>query len=48
MDRRVWQATVHDVAKESDMTEQLTGKNDIEHTGRPSFHPFVPSSGPPG
>ena len=47
-DRRAWQATVHGVAKESDMTEQLMSKNNIEHTGRRSFHPFVPSSGPPG
>ena len=26
MDRGVWQATVHGVTKESDMTEQVTGE----------------------
>ena len=27
MDRRVWQATIHGVTKESDTTEQLTCRN---------------------
>ena len=30
MDRGAWQVTIHGVAKESDMTEQLNNNNNVE------------------
>ena len=40
MDRGVWKATVHGVAKESDMTEQLNNKTTELISSEDSVHPI--------
>ena len=37
MDRGAWQATVHGVAKQSDMTQQLNNNNDKLYPKRPTL-----------